>query len=71
MGGIATEAAANVEQVIVADLDLATLDRVRNQGSVHTFRDSQSDTLHTKFDGEVITVPGILKGASCLNALHL
>ncbi|WLT33388.1 carbon-nitrogen hydrolase family protein [Geothrix sp. PMB-07] len=56
MDGIATEAAANVEQVIVADLDLATLDRARHHGSVQTFRDSQSDTLHTRFDGEVLTV---------------
>jgi len=56
MDGIATEAAANVEQVIVADLDLAILDRARNHGSVQTFLDSQSDTLHTRFDGEVITV---------------
>jgi len=56
MDGIATEAAANVEQVIVADLDLATLDRARNHGSVQTFRDSQSDSLHTRFDGDVVTV---------------
>jgi predicted amidohydrolase len=63
MDGIATEAAANVEQVIVADLDLATLDRVRNQGSVQTFRDSQSDTLHTRFDGEVITVRRHFEGS--------
>jgi predicted amidohydrolase len=56
MDGIATEAAANVEQVIVADLDLAILDRARNQGSVQTFRDSQDDTLHTQFDGDVKTV---------------
>ena len=55
MDGIATEAAANVEQVIVADLDLAILDRARNHGSVQTFRDSQEDTLHTRFDGEVKT----------------
>ena len=56
MDGIATEAAANVGQVIVADLDLAMLDRARKHGSVHTFLDSQSDTLHTRFDGEVKTV---------------
>ena len=56
MDGIATEAAANVEQVIVADLDLAILDRARNHGSVQTFLDSQSDSLHTRFDGEVKTV---------------
>jgi predicted amidohydrolase len=55
MDGIATEAAANVEQVIVADLDLAILDRARNHGSVQTFRDSQDDTLHTRFDGKVKT----------------
>lgn len=54
MDGIATEAAANVEQVIVADLDLATLDRVRKHGSVKTFRDSQRDSLHTHFDGKVL-----------------
>jgi len=62
MDGIATEAAANVEQVIVADLDLATLDRARNHGSVQTFRDSQCDTLHTRFDGEVVTVRRIFGG---------
>jgi predicted amidohydrolase len=56
MDGIATEAAANVEQVIVADLDLAILDRARDHGSVQTFRDSQHDTLHTRFDGDVKTV---------------
>ena len=56
MDGKATEAAANVEQVIVADLDLAMLDRTRSHGSVQTFLDSQSDTLHTQFDGEVRTV---------------
>jgi predicted amidohydrolase len=56
MDGIATEAAANVEQVIVADLDLAILDRARSHGSVQTFRDSQGDTLHTRFDGDVKTV---------------
>ena len=56
MDGIATEAAANVGQVIVADLDLAMLDRARKHGSVTTFQDSQGDTLHTRFDGEVRTV---------------
>ena len=56
MDGLATEAAANVAQVIVADLDLALLDRARESGSVQTFLDSQSDTLHTRFDGEVKTV---------------
>ena len=56
MDGIATQSAANVGQVIVADLDLALLDRTRQQGSVHTFMDSQSDTLHTRFDGQVHTV---------------
>ncbi len=54
--GIATVAAANVGQVIVADLDLAMLDRARKHGSVHSFLDSQNDTLHTRFDGEVRTV---------------
>jgi len=56
MDGIATEAAANVGQVIVADLDLSMLDRARKHGSVNTFLDSQSDTLHTRFDGEVKTL---------------
>jgi predicted amidohydrolase len=54
--GIATEAAANVGQVIVADLDLSMLDRARQHGSVHNFLDSQNDTLHTRFDGEVRTL---------------
>ena len=56
MDGVATLAAANVGQVIVADLDLAMLDRARKHGSVHAFLDSQNDTLHTRFDGEVRTV---------------
>jgi hypothetical protein len=56
MDGVATQAAANVGQVIVADLDLAMLDRARKHGSVQTFLDSQSDTLHTRFDGEVKVV---------------
>jgi len=56
MDGVATLAAANVGQVIVADLDLAMLDRARKHGSVHAFLDSQNDTLHTRFDGEVKTV---------------
>jgi predicted amidohydrolase len=56
MDGIATQAAANVGQVIVSDLDLAMLDRARQHGSVHTFLDSQSDTLHTRFDGNVKSV---------------
>jgi len=56
MDGLATQAAANVGQVIVADLDLAMLDRARKHGSVHAFLDSQNDTLHTRFDGEVRTV---------------
>jgi hypothetical protein len=32
------------------------LDRTRNHGSVQTFLDSRSDTLHTQFDGQVKTV---------------
>jgi predicted amidohydrolase len=56
MDGVATMAAANVSQVIVADLDLAMLDRARKHGSVHAFLDSQNDSLHTHFDGEVKTV---------------
>jgi predicted amidohydrolase len=56
MDGIATQAAANVHQVIVADLDLAMLDRARQHGSVHTYQDAKHDTLHTVFDGEVLTV---------------
>jgi predicted amidohydrolase len=56
MDGIATETAANVGQVIVADLDLSMLDRARKHGSVQAFLDSRSDTLHTQFDGEVRTV---------------
>ncbi len=55
MDGIATEAATNVEQVIVADLDLATLDRARRFGSVQTHVDSKNDTLHTHFEGNVVT----------------
>jgi predicted amidohydrolase len=57
MDGVATEAVPNVEQVIVADLDLAILDRARSHGSVQNFLDAQSDTLHTRFDGEVRVVP--------------
>lgn len=65
MDGLATEAAANVEQVIVADLDLATLDRVRRHGSVQPFHDSLSDALHTRFDGRVVLAhrPFMVRGA--------
>lgn len=57
MDGVATEAVPNVEQVIVADLDLAILDQARSHGSVQHFLDAQSDTLHTRFDGEVRVAP--------------
>lgn len=52
--GIAAEAAPNVEMVIVADLDLALLDQVRESGSVLNFRDADSDALQVTFQGPVV-----------------
>ena len=53
MDGVATEAAANSEMVIVADLDLALLDRAREHGSVHNYRDSANDGMHIVFSGQI------------------
>ncbi len=52
-GGIATEAAPNVEMVIVADVDLALLDHVRESGSVLNHADAVADGLHVHFDGPI------------------
>jgi len=51
--GIATEAAANSEMVIVADLDLALLDRTRVHGSVLNYQDSTNDGIHINFNGQI------------------
>ena len=53
--GIAAEATPNAEMGVVADLDLALLDRARSNGSVLNFQDADADTLHTHFDG-IVTV---------------
>ncbi len=53
MDGVATEAAANVEMVLVSDLDLALLDQARARGSVLNHADAAKDGLHVTFDGEV------------------
>ncbi len=51
--GIATEATANTEMVIVNDLDFAVLDRVRAWGSVTNHADASRDGLSVKFEGRV------------------
>jgi predicted amidohydrolase len=51
--GTATEAAANSEMVIVADLDLALLDQARQHGSVHNHQDSANDGLQITFNGQI------------------
>lgn len=50
---IATEASPNVEMVVVADLDFAILDQVRESGSVQNHADAASDGLHVHFDGPI------------------
>jgi len=45
---IAGEASPNLETVIIADLDLATLERSRKSGSVTNFRDIRDDIYITK-----------------------
>jgi predicted amidohydrolase len=51
--GMATEAAANSEMVIVADLDLALLDQARQHGSVHNYQDSANDGMQITFNGQI------------------
>jgi predicted amidohydrolase len=51
--GVAAEATSNSEMVVVADLDLALLDRNRTTGSVHSHQDAAEDGLHVTFDGQV------------------
>jgi predicted amidohydrolase len=53
MHGIANEAIANSEMVIVADLDLALLDQARKHGSVHNYQDATHDMMHISFDGQI------------------
>lgn len=55
--GVAAEATPNTEMGVVADLDLALLDRARSNGSVLNFQDADRDTLHTLFDGNVTVYP--------------
>lgn len=50
--GIAAEASENVEMIIVADLNLATVQWARAQGSVRNLRDRRFDLYRTRwFDG--------------------
>ncbi len=51
--GVAAEATPNTEMGVVADLDLAMLDRARSSGSVLNHQDADQDSLHTLFDGHV------------------
>lgn len=51
--GVAAEATPNTEMGVVADLDLALLDRARSNGSVLNYMDADRDSLHTLFDGNV------------------
>lgn len=51
--GVAAEATPNTEMGVVADLDLALLDRARSSGSVLNYQDADRDSLHTLFDGKV------------------
>jgi predicted amidohydrolase len=53
MDGIATEAAANSEMVLVGDIDLALLDQARARGSVLNHQDAAQDGLHVTFDGRI------------------
>jgi predicted amidohydrolase len=53
MDGVATEAAANSEMVIVADMDFALLDQARERGSVLNYHDSVNDGIEIKFNGEI------------------
>lgn len=54
MDGIATEAAANSEMVLVGDIDLALLDQARDRGSVLNHQDAARDGLHVAFDGRIL-----------------
>lgn len=51
--GVAAEATPNAEMGVVADLDLALLDRARSGGSVLNLQDADEDSLHTLFEGRV------------------
>ena len=53
MDGIASEAAANSEMVLVGDIDLAILDQARARGSVLNHQDAARDGLHVAFDGQI------------------
>lgn len=47
--GIAAEASENVEQMIVADLDMDAIDRARDGGSVRNLADRRSDLYSVKW----------------------
>ncbi|NBC96636.1 MAG: GNAT family N-acetyltransferase [Deinococcus-Thermus bacterium] len=47
--GIAAEASENVEMIIVADLNLATIQWARNRGSVRNLRDRRFDLYRTRW----------------------
>jgi predicted amidohydrolase len=53
MHGVANEAIANSEMVIVADLDLALLDQARKHGSVHNHLDAANDMTRVAFNGQI------------------
>ena len=50
--GIAAEAEAQIEQMILADLDLAALDRARSHGSVRTLADRRADLYRIDWTGK-------------------
>jgi len=50
--GIAAEAEAQVEQMIIADLDMAALDRARSEGSVRNLADRRHDLYRLDWTGE-------------------
>lgn len=50
--GIAAEATANAEMLIVADLSLATLNEARIRGTVRNLRDARTDLYSVQWKGE-------------------
>ena len=48
-GQVAAEASENVEMIIVADLNLATVQWARAQGSVRNLRDRRFDLYRTRW----------------------
>ncbi|WP_306117239.1 MULTISPECIES: carbon-nitrogen hydrolase family protein [unclassified Roseitalea] len=50
--GIAAQAEPQVEQMIIADLDMAALDRARSEGSVRNLADRRHDLYRLEWTGE-------------------